>query len=359
MPNTTIIKQFDLLIKQIKAEISNAQVEGNSKEVVSHQFRLRSIQRALAQIKKLKEEITDSVSLKGTPDIGTGTLNRIDEILKTGTLSELKNKYAGEKQTKIDSIQELENVIGIGSAGAKKLVTKHGITSVKQLKKAVANEEIEVTNLVKLGLKYYDRLQDKIPRAEIKTIEKYLKKEVGKIDDDLEMEICGSYRRGKPTSGDIDILLYHPDVKTVSDIKKQKKGESHLEQLVDSLTKKGFLIDSMTDKNYQIKYMGFCRYPFDKKSSGTDKLRDVKRIDIRYIPYRSLPTALLYFTGPYELNTIMRSAAKKRSMILNEYGLYKIVDGEKKMVKIPDEETVFTKLGMDYLSPIEREKHSE
>jgi DNA polymerase/3'-5' exonuclease PolX len=107
----------------------------------------------------------------------------------------------------------------------------------------------------------------------------------------------------------------------------------------------------MTDKNYNILYMGFCKY----------NNYPIRRIDIRYIPYDSLPTAMLYFTGPYELNTKMRASAKKRGMLLNEYGLF-LFDKNKNEVgapiKINSEKDVFTILGMDYLIPSERESHS-
>jgi DNA polymerase/3'-5' exonuclease PolX len=68
---------------------------------------------------------------------------------------------------------------------------------------------------------------------------------------------------------------------------------------------------------------------------------------------------MLYFTGPYELNTVMRYAAKKRGMLLNEYGLYKIDEkGNKTTLKMTSEEDVFKALGMSYLTPTEREAFS-
>lgn len=347
MPNKKIVKIFGQLIKQIEAELLNAQMEKNTKEIQSHTYRLRSIKKALTVLKKLDFEITDSDQVKNMNDIGTGTLNRITEILNTGTLAELKNKYDADKQSKIEGIQTLEGVIGIGSAMAKKLVTEYGITNVAELKKAVRDNQIKVSNTVRLGLKYYGKVQGAIPRSEIKQIERYLRKQAKLIDSQLKTIICGSYRRGKSTSGDIDLLIYHPDVQTTEDIDAIK--HSHLELLVELLTDEGFLLDNMTDKNYKIKYMGFCRLDSNP----------VRRIDIKYIPFISLPTAMLYFTGPFELNTIMRSRAKKRSMHLNEYGLYRVDDnGEKKLIPVNSEEDVFEILGMEYLSPEEREEYS-
>ncbi|XWV25450.1 putative DNA polymerase family X [Tupanvirus deep ocean] len=51
----------------------------------------------------------------------------------------------------------------------------------------------------------------------------------------------------------------------------------------------------------KMKYMGFCKY----------KLNPIRRIDIRFMPYNSLPAAMLYFTGPAALNEEMRNKQKK------------------------------------------------
>lgn len=349
--NATIIDQFNQLVKQIEAEYLNAQVENNVKEIQMHKYRLQSVKKILGILRKLDFEITDPTDLKDIPGIGAGTIRRIKEILETGRLSEIKSKYGKEKQQKIDSIQELEKVIGIGSAIAKKMVTQYNITSIKDLKKAIKNGKIKVNELIMLGLKYYGVVQGNIPRKEISITEKYLIKEAHKINPNLEVMVCGSYRRGKATSGDIDLLMYHQDVKTTKEIIVPKKSnlDPFLDIYIDQLTNNGFLLDHMTDKNYNMKYMGFCKY----------KSYPVRRIDIRFIPYNSLPTAMLYFTGPYELNTIMRSAAKKRGMVLNEYGLYKInANGIKVPIKVKSEADIFHALGMDYMTPEERESFS-
>lgn len=349
--NSQIIEQFSLLAKQIEAEQLNAQVENDVKEMKMHKFRLQTVKKILSILKKLDFEVTDASDLKGIAGIGEGTMRRVKEILETGHLSEIKNKYDKEKQDKINSIQELEQVIGIGSSIAKKLVTQHGITSIDQLKKAIKANKLKVSELVKLGLKYYGVVHGNIPRKEIESIDKYLVKQAHKVDPSLEIMICGSYRRGKLTSGDVDVLMYHPDVKTTKQIIHPKNFglDAYLEIFIQQLTDEGFLLDHLTDKNYNMKYMGFCKY----------KTNPVRRIDIRFIPYNSLPTAMLYFTGPYELNTVMRSAAKKRGMILNEYGLYHVDDdGIKTLVKVKSEADVFKALGMDYLTPEQRESYS-
>lgn len=349
--NHKIIEQFNLLIKQVQAEYLNAQVENDTREANSHFFRLKQIKQALNVIKNLDFEITEGADLKGIPGIGKGTMNRIDEILETGTLSELETKYAKNKQKVIDEIQELEKIIGVGSKTAKKLVTEKGIKSVAQLKKMHAAGKIELNDKILLGLKYYGKVEGNIPRSETTEIKTYLTKKLKLLDSELKLEICGSYRRGKDTSGDIDVIIYHPEFKTTKFIRNPEAHgmEPYLDLFVDLLSKEHFLLDHMVDREHKLKYMGFCRY----------KDYPIRRIDIRWMPYNSIHTAFLYNTGPFELNTVMRKNAKKMGMRLNEYGLYKVNDdGTLVIVKINSEKDVFDKLKMPYLTPTQREGFS-
>ena len=349
--NTSIIDQFNLLVKQIEAEYLNAQMENNTDEIISHRYRLKSVKKALDVIRRLDFEIVDLSDLKNMPGIGPGTIRRIKEILETGQLAEIKQKYGKKKQKKIDSIQELEKVIGIGDRTAKKMVTEYGITSIDSLKKAIKSGKITVSKSILLGLKYYGVVQLSIPRNEVADTEIYLERKAKEIDPKLEIMICGSYRRGKPTSNDMDILMYNPAAKLTKHISNPESYnmKPYLKQYIDVLTKEGFLLDHMTDKHYNMKYMGICQY----------KKYPVRRIDIRFMPYKSLAPAMLYFTGPFELNTIMRSEAKKRNMLLNEYGLFKVnSNGSRTLVDVKSEADIFKILGMEYLTPEEREAFS-
>lgn len=351
MLNEKIIELFTKLIKQMEAEFLNAEVEGDMKEANGHKFRIAQTKKVLKILKTLDFEIKSEKDVDGIPGIGAGSKKRIAQILESNDLPELKNKYDDQKQNVINSIQELEGIIGVGDKLAKKFVTEYKIRSIKELKTAIKKGDIEVNDKIKLGLKYYGVVDNVIPRKEIEQTEKFLKKIVKKIDKNLELTICGSYRRGKKVSGDIDVLIVHPDLDTMAKAKNPLKYKlpDYLKIFVTDLTEKGFILDHMTDKNYSTKYMGFS------------KLDDnpVRRIDIRLIAYDSLPAALLYYTGPYELNTYMREEAIKRSMKLNEYGLYRIKsDGSERLIETESEEEIFEKLGMDYLTPEQREKFS-
>jgi DNA polymerase/3'-5' exonuclease PolX len=342
MSNKKIISEFERLIAFITENNDKLINSKNNKEVTANQFRLRQLKNVLAILKKYPKIITKDnfMELKDIQGIGKGTIDRIKEILENGKLSEL-NDFVDTTKEKQKSIEDLESVVGIGHAHALELYNL-GITSVKNLIKKVEKGEIEVNDKIQLGLKYYGKFEGNIPRKEItkiyKLLESIIDKLNAKLSDDKKFifEICGSYRREKPKSGDIDVLI--------SKLGSIDSNKNYLLKVINLLKEpikkndnKPLLIDDLTDFG-KTKYMGFLKY----------KDNPPRRIDIRFINNESWYSALLYFTGSAELNKQMRQIAKSKKLKLSEYGLFK-ENGEK--LEINSEHDVFDILGMEYLIP--------
>lgn len=211
-----------------------------------------------------------------------------------------------------------------------------------------------------IGLKYYYDIGAKIPRDEITRIQQILQTTAAELNSELIAQCCGSYRRGRARSGDVDCLLFHKGLASEDDVRKWESENGHiLSAFAAKLTSLGFLVDHLSCGD--TKYMGLCRM------AGADRTN--RRIDIRLMPMNSYAAALLYFTGSKDLNTDMRNRALARDMTLNEYGLYKfakdpqgrlIKDAKGKNMKseqilTPTETDIFTQLGMKYLEPHERD----
>jgi DNA polymerase beta len=77
----------------------------------------------------------------------------------------------------------------------------------------------------------------------------------------------------------------------------------------------------------------------------------LRRIDIRYMPYESFYSAILYFTGAKDFNRKMRYIADSMGYTLNEYGLF---DENGKPFIVTSEKDIFNILGMEYLTPDKR-----
>jgi DNA polymerase beta len=194
-------------------------------------------------------------------------------------------------------------------------------------------------------------LSEKIPRAEIQIVETILKRVAVSMNDKLLVMICGSYRRGRDKSGDIDCLIAHPDIKTKFDL--DNIPINILSSFVEVLMNVNFIVDQI-DMGMK-KFMGFCKL-IQKSSNQTPTQPNpaiARRLDIRFVPYESYGSAILYFTGSKKFNTNMRSHALQKGYSLNEFGLTKISDNT--IIPCFTEETVFTILNYPYKKPEERD----
>jgi len=328
-----IISEFKKYIDQIKNDMDKATTRN---EELKHSHRLNSVRKVIDIINNYPHEIKKGEDLEDIKGVGTKSIIRINEILSTGKLSEIKKRKNISKYA-----DDLEKIIGIGRKKALELIRKHKITNVQQLDDSYKKGKIELNNKIIMGLKYKDVFDEKIPRNEIDEIDKYIHKQLPKIDKELFGIICGSYRRIKKTSSDIDLLITHPKVKNMKDL----KNNNHLKNFIKILKEKKFLLDDLTDKDITTKYMGFCKL---------NKSSKVRRIDIVYIPYESYYTALLYFTGSGDFNKNMRRLAYDLGYKLNEYGLYLKKNNKLIKIKIKSERDIFYKLGMEYIDPNNR-----
>lgn len=332
MANNNIIKWFELLIKQLEFYTDVK----TGKEKLVYSYKVNSIRKALDVIKNINFKIKSGEQLKDYDNIGKGTIKRINEIIETGKLSEVNE--ADISGSHIAYVEELMKIFGIGRVTAYELYTIHGIKNIDELKKAVKEKKIALPDNIIKGLKYYDKIKTKIPRSEMDDIYIYLLKTGIKLDPDMNVRLCGSYRREKEFCGDIDVIISHPKIIT----KKQAEKSTLMRDFIIILEKNEFIVDSFTSEDVPTKYMGIC---------NLDKKHDLRRIDIRYIPQESYYTAILYFTGSRDFNLKMRNIALSMGYTLNEY---RLLNDKNKPFKINSEKELFEILNMEYLVPKDR-----
>lgn len=327
--NNNIIKWFELLIKQIEFYIDIK--KGQDK--LNYTFKLKAITNALNIIKSIKHKIKNGDELKQYKGIGDKIAGRVDEIINTGQLSEVrKSDISGEHLAYVD---ELMKIFGIGRVKAYELYTKYNIKSIDELKIAVKEKNIELPENIIKGIKYVNKIKTNIPRDIIDIIYSKLIYAGIECDPNMDVRVCGSYRREQLTSNDIDVIIAHPDIKT----QEQSKKSNLMLKFIKILENKKIIIDSLTADDVKTKYMGIC------------KLKNLYRIDIRFIPWESYYTALLYFTGSMEFNRKMRGIALSMDYTLNEY---RLLNNKGKIIKVNSEQDVFDALHMEYMKPNER-----
>lgn len=285
-------------------------------------FKHRAYQKAIQSIKELTFEIDGLDCLKGVKHVGKGIKQKIEIIFEKGSLDIENDLPTSEKEL----VKQLLNIYGVGIKKANELKTK--VKSLDELRQN-ANELLHQKQ--QIGLKHYADLMERIPRSEIQFHEAY----IGNIWSDqkkpFEFRIVGSYRRGEPHSGDIDIMVtFNPP------------NRQRYQLLLRALEKSGYLVDHLAwgDK----KYMGVCKHPVFKKS---------RRIDILYCSPEEYPYCLLYFTGSGEFNRKLREIAKEKGYKLNEKKMIS-TSSNKNVENLGSEKEILEFLGVNYFEPQDR-----
>ena len=305
---------------------------------------------AISTIRSFDGKISVASQLKGMKGIGKAMLEKIDEILRTGVLKQEQEVLADPITAALKLFTEVH---GIGPKLADKLVHEHGFRSLEDLE----NASIHLPAQVRLGLKYHNDTQKRIPYDEVKTHYNFIKAFVHEfVDKSLILEVCGSHRRGGSTSGDVDVLVSHPH--------SHSDGPqcTFLKHIVAGLRKEGYIIDALVEG--PSKFMGYCRLPESLAHTSTVVTR---RLDLRWIPFDSFYASLLYFTGSDMFNVAMRTEALKKGFTINEYGIFRLpadtatgspskLTGKGEPIEVKSEEDIFKTIGMPFVPPRLRSK---
>lgn len=307
-------------------------------EYTSTQDRWRAFgyNKAIASISKYHKPLESYQEVLELPSVGERIAKKVWEIIETGQLERLNHV-----DPKVELLKLFTGVWGAGPKTAELWVAR-GFKTLDDL------PEEELTFQQKIGVRHYDDINEKMPRSEVAEFEKLIRGHAEEVGSGLVMEVCGSYRRGRPMCGDIDILLSHTE---------GNLHQQYLSTLLNKLKDVNLITDDLitVDNEAQRKYMGMCKLP----NEGSK----YRRIDFIAAPYAEWPCALLHFTGSAHYNRSIRLKAKKMGMSLSEHALRRNVvrgsDGEKtskgQVVPVCSESDIMKHLGLDYLEPTERD----
>ncbi|MGA2067332.1 MAG: DNA polymerase/3'-5' exonuclease PolX [Thermoguttaceae bacterium] len=134
---------------------------------------------------------------------------------------------------------------------------------------------------------------------------------------------AGSYRRGRETVGDLDLLAVAADSAAVMD---------HL-----------------------ARYAGLAEVTARGATKLSARLAGGLGLDLRVVPAESFGAALQYFTGSKAHNIVLRGLAKARGLKINEYGVFRGAE----QIAGRTEEEVYGALGLPCFPPEVREARRE
>jgi DNA polymerase (family 10) len=308
-------------------------------------FRVRAYRNAARTISVMVESLASVRSdpgrkLTDIDGIGADLAGKIETLLDTGRLPLLDDLEA-----KIPAVVfKLMRVPGLGPKKVKALVDELRVDSLDALEQAC--REGRVRDVKGFGEKTQAAILENIGFAKSLEHDRLLWEEADAIVQSLlawmrectavrQVEGAGSWRRGRETVGDIDILIDSDDAAAVMD---------HLQAW---------------------KECGDLLLRGDTKTSVRGP-RGVQ-IDLRVVEHDSFGAAWQYFTGSKDHNVRLRSRARERQLTINEYGVFRLVagaDADAKPVKGAavagrTEQDVYRAVGLPWIPPEIREGEGE
>lgn len=299
-------------------------------------FRIRSYRRAAEAVENSAEPV-GGLPLKRLleiPGIGKGMASNILSIESGGSLplrDELLEKYR-------PTMLELLKLPGMGPKTVALLWDSIQVASVEDL--ATALDDGRLDGLPRMGKKLIEKIRRGIAEyrensgrfrldladAAAERLIAYLRRFDG-ID---RVTPAGSFRRGRETAGDLDLLVTGPACEPEV---------------------------AAAAAEYAAAYPPIAEMIAKGQNKVSFHLRGGLQVDVRLLPEDCYGAALQYFTGSKSHNVALRQRALKHGYTLSEYSLASLKDGA--TVASKTEEEIYAALGMDWIPPELRENQGE
>jgi deoxyribonuclease-4 len=298
--------------------------------------------RAWLTIKNYPEEIMNGQQIAHLCGIGAKMVIKVDEYIKDGEMQIFKKLHVSSKlaNARETALHDVSAVLGIGPTRALAL-HRQGIHTTDDLKQAIESGKVKLNDLEQLGLLHHLDLIKKIPRTEAEAMLREFTRIYGtefKKKWRPEFELAGSYPSGRLESKDIDILVFTPLIQDIKDLKLH--GNELTKELSELMTSSGLQVGLYA--RGESKLLSLLRL---------DSMHPVRHVDIRLIPMESMVFGRMYFTSGRDFNQILRLAAKKRGLKLNEFGLYR---GATAIPNLATEEDIMSAIGVPFVPMAKR-----
>ena len=294
-------------------------------------FRVRAYRNAARMVEGMTEGV-DAMLARGAdltalPGVGVDLAAKMREIVETGTCAMLTRV-----RTEVPSyVLQLLQLPGLGPKRARALQHELGITSLDELARAVAAHRIR--ELHGFGPRSEERLLEAL-NARLARDRRYGLAIAKPCADALthyllasglvdQLVVAGSYRRGRDTVGDLDLLITG---------RKRAQIVEHFVHYNEVAT---------------------------RISAGPTRasvvLKNGMQVDLRVVRSDAFGAALVYFTGSKPHNIALRKLAQAQGLKINEYGVFR----GKARIAGQTEASVYRAVGLPWICPELREDQGE
>ncbi|MEH7376086.1 DNA polymerase/3'-5' exonuclease PolX [Neobacillus drentensis] len=294
-------------------------------------FKVSAFRKAANALETDERDVTEIEDFTAISGIGKGTAAVIDEYIKDGTSSVLK-ELKEEVPTGLIPLLQLP---GLGGKKIAKLYKELKVVDVSSLKEAC--EAGQVQALAGFGKKTEEKIlsaianvgsrPDRLPLAYMLPIAEQIEATLTELPDIHRFSRAGSLRRMRETIKDLDFIIATNEPERV---------RGHLLELPNIKE-----VIGAGDTKVSVVF----GYDYDIS------------VDFRLVKPEEFTTTLHHFTGSKEHNVRMRQLAKERGEKISEYGVENVETGE--IRTFSSEEEFFKHFDLPFIPPEIREDGRE
>ena len=297
-------------------------------------FRIRAYRNGARTIRDHAEPLANVITdpnrkLTDISGIGKDLAQKCVTLIETGQLpmlNELLEKIPA-------SVLAILRIPGLGPKKAATIHRELGITTLDELQAACEHEQVralkgfaaKTEQIILAGIEKARVAEQRIMWSKADELVQELQAHLSSCSAIQQFEFAGSYRRGRETIGDLDILAIADDVGVAMDCLAAYSRVT--DTIVRGETKMSINLDTGT------------------------------QVDLRIVPAESFGAALQYFTGSKDHNVVVRGRARQMGLKVNEWGVYSLEDDT--YVAGETEEDVYAALELPYFPPEIREARHE
>ncbi|KAF1847382.1 Nucleotidyltransferase [Cucurbitaria berberidis CBS 394.84] len=348
-----------------------------ARTLIDDEIGVRAYSTIIASIAAYPYKLSHPREITQLPGCDEKTAVLFVEWKNTGKIQAVED-YGNDEAMKV--LRTFYDIWGVGAKTARNFYYNNHWTDLDDIVEFGWND---LDRVQQIGVKYYDEFLVPIPRDEVEQIASVVREFAVRLRDErITVTIVGGYRRGKVASGDVDMIVSHPDLESTAGlVREMVEVLEDVEWITHTLTM------NMTNTNRgqhvlpfrSAKGAGVGFDTLDKAlvvwqdptwpTRDRDLAEDSKaknpnihrRVDIIIAPWRTVGCAVMGWSGGTTFQRDLRRYAKAtKGWKFDSSGIRSRSNGEAISLEGPDgvdgtpeeaERVVFEGLGLEYIPP--------